>query len=77
MSYEQESKLLEQFAEKIEKGQIIEVSEIKEAYEKILGHKTDPKQIYNVLHHHNWRNIKPRSKHPKKASEEAIEASKN
>lgn len=76
MSYEQESKLLEQFTEKAKKGQIIETSEIKEAYEEILGRKTNSKQIYNVLHRHGWRKVMPRSKHPKKASEEAIEASK-
>ena len=76
MSFEQESQFLEQFIEKAEKGQIIETSEIKEAYEKLLGHRTDPKQIYNVLHRHNWRKVMPRSKHPKKADEEAIKASK-
>ncbi len=76
MSLEQESQLLKQFVEKAEKGQIIETSEIKEAYEKLIGHRTDPKQIYNVLHRHNWRKVMPRSKHPKKADDEAINASK-
>ena len=76
MSLEQESQLLKQFVEKAEKGQIVETSEIKEAYEKLIGHRTDPKQIYNVLHRHNWRKVMPRSKHPKKADDEAINASK-
>ncbi len=76
MSLEQESQLLKQFVEKAEKGQIIETSEIKEAYEKLIGHRTDPKQIYNVLHRHNWRKVMPRSKHPKKADDEAINTSK-
>ncbi|MBR4040361.1 MAG: winged helix-turn-helix domain-containing protein [Clostridia bacterium] len=39
--------------------------------------KVSDTQIYYVLHRHGWRKIMPRSRHPKKASEEAIEASKN
>ena len=76
MSFEQESQFLEQFVENSKKGQILETSEIKTAYEKQIGRKVDPKQIYNVLHRHNWRKVMPRSKHPKKADEETIEVSK-
>jgi len=52
------------------------VNEIKEAYEKVIGHRTSTSQIYCVLHRHGWRKKMPRSKHPKKASDEAINASK-
>lgn len=76
MTYEEESAFLEQFKSKAEKGMIVEVKEIKEAYEKIVGPSKSHAQIYNVLHRHGWRKIMPRSKHPKKASDEAIEASK-
>lgn len=76
MSYEDEANLLEQFKTQAEKGQIIEISEIKKEYDKRLGRKTNPRQIYAVLSRHNWRKVMPRSKHPKKADEEAIEASK-
>ena len=76
MSYEDETKLLEQFKSQAEKGKIIEISEIKAEYDKILGRETNPSQIYNVLNRHNWRKVMPRSKHPQKAGSETIEASK-
>ena len=76
MSFEEEATLLEQFKAKAEKGQLVEISEIKEAYDKAIGHKSGSAQIYRVLHRHGWRKVMPRSKHPQKASNEAIEASK-
>lgn len=76
MSYDEEEEFLSQFADKAEKGQIVEICEIKKAYEEKIGHKTGHGQIYFVLHRHGWRKLMPRSKHPKKASSEAIEASK-
>ena len=76
MTYEEEAKFLEQFMKRAEAGQIVEVSEIKKAYDEIIGHVSGSGQIYYVLHRHGWRKIKPRSRHPKKASAEAIEASK-
>ncbi len=76
LEYEKEKELLEQFKKAAEQGQIVEVSAIKEAYDKEVGRITAKSQIYSVLHRHNWRKVMPRSKHPKKASEEAIEASK-
>ena len=49
---------------------------LKEAYDKAVGHKSGSGQIYFVLHRHGWSKKMPRSKHPQKASDEAIEASK-
>ena len=76
MTFEEEKAFLEQFNEKAKKGQIVETREIKEAYDKIIGRKSSSGQIYYVLRRHDWRKVMPRSKHPKKANEEAIEASK-
>ena len=76
MSFEEEAALLEQFKAKAEKGQLVETGEIKEAYDKAIGHKSGSGQIYFVLHRHGWSKKMPRSKHPQKASDEAIEASK-
>jgi transposase len=78
MSYEEEEALLEPFRKAAGTGQIVEVSEIKRAYEEAIGRSLENNhgQIYNVLHRHGWRKVMPRSKHPNKASEEAIEASK-
>jgi transposase len=76
MSESEEEAFLSDFKKKAEEGQIIEVSEIKAAYEKKVGHTIGGSQIYRVLHRHTWRKVMPRSKHPNKASDEAIEASK-
>ena len=77
MSVEEEASLLEPFREKAEKGQIVEVSEIRSSYEQAVGHRTGGSQIYYVLRRHGWRKVMPRSKHPKKASDEVIATSKN
>ncbi len=76
MSIEEEAALLETFRQKAEQGQIIEVREIKAAYEAKVGHSIGGSQIYYVLRRHGWRKVMPRSKHPNKASEEVIETSK-
>ena len=76
MSAEAEASLLEPFLERAEKGQIVEVSEIKASYEQAAGHTIGGSQIYYVLSRNGWRKVMPRSRHPKKASEEVIEASK-
>ena len=78
LSYAEEEALLKPFREAAEAGQIVDVKEIKIAYEKKLGRSIDKQHglIYYVLHRHGWRKVMPRSKHPNKASEEAIEASK-
>ena len=77
MTPEEEAAILELFHKKAESGQMINVSEIKEAYEKAVGHKIGNGQIYRVLHRQEWRKVLPRSRHPKRASEEVIETSKN
>ena len=76
MSYEEETALLEPFSKKAEAGQIVEVSEIKAAYQEAVGHTIGTAQIYYVLQRHKWRKVMPRSRHPKKAEDEVIETSK-
>lgn len=76
MSFMEEAAFLEPYKRQAEQGQIIEVSEIRAAYEAKVGHSIGGSQIYYVLHRHGWRKVMPRSKHPNKASDEAIEASK-
>ena len=46
------------------------------AYDEKVGHETGHGQIYFVLHRHGWSKKLPRSKHPKSANPEAVEASK-
>lgn len=76
MSFKEEANLLEPFRQRASQGQLVEVSEIKAVYEEAVGHTIGGSQIYYVLRRHGWRKVMPRSKHPKKASDEAIEASK-
>ncbi len=54
----------------------VSVHDIETAYREAVGHSIGTSQIYYVLHRHGWRKVMPRSKHPKKASDEVIEASK-
>ena len=76
MSLEEEAALLEPFQAEAEKGRIVEVSKIKARYEEAVRHRIGGSQICYVLERNGWRKVMPRSKHPKKASEEVIDASK-
>jgi hypothetical protein len=55
---------------------MVTVQEIKAAFDERLGKDTGRGYIYMVLKRHGWRSVTPRSKHPKKANDGAIEASK-
>lgn len=76
LSVEKEAEILEPFRLRAEKGQMLSIAEIRSSYEAAVGHSTGHSQIYRVLYRHNWRKVMPRSKHPKKASDEGIDASK-
>ncbi len=76
MSEEAEAKILEPFKARAEKGELVEISEIAEAYQAAVDHRVGSGQIYCVLKRHGWRKVMPRSRHPKKASDEVIETSK-
>lgn len=76
MSREQEEAFLQEFQRRSEAGQIIETREIHQAYQKAVGHEVTRNMIYYLLHRHKWRKVVPRSRHEKKASEEAIGAYK-
>ena len=76
MSFEEEAAILAPFIERAERGEMVDIKEIAAAYQKAVPHKVSDTQIYYVLHRHGWRKVMPRSRHPKKASEAAIEASK-
>lgn len=76
MSYQEEEAMLEPFMAQAEKGQMLDTAELEKRYEEAVGHRIGSGQIYRVLQRHDWRKVMPRSKHPKKASEEVIETSK-
>ena len=76
MSVAEEACILAPFKERAKKGELVEISEIAKAYQSAVDHPVSRGQIYFVLHRHGWRKVMPRSRHPKKASEEEIAASK-
>ena len=76
MTYEEEEIFLAQFMDEADGGRITDVKAIKAAYDEKIGHETGHGQIYFVLHRHGWSKKLPRSKHPKAATPEAIDASK-
>ena len=60
LSFAEESEVLAPFMEKAEAGQIIEVNEIKLAYEKAIGRELNSNgHIYEVLKRHKLRKIMP------------------
>lgn len=77
MSEAEEKEILESFKNQAELGHIVIIRDIKEAFDKKIGRDTGSGYIYMLLKRHGWRKVMPRSKHPKKASPEAINASKN
>lgn len=76
MSFEEETALLERFQKEAEQGHMLDVKALAQEYEKVVGHSISSGQIYRVLKRHGWRKVMPRSRHPKKASDEDIASSK-
>ena len=76
LSIEEEREFLSAYTKQAEAGQIVDLNELKAAYIEKVGHSIGGSQIYRMLERHGWRKVMPRSKHPQKASDEAIEASK-
>ena len=73
---EQEEQLLNEYREKAIKGQVVSLTEMKMRYEEIRGKETANSTFYDFLERKEWRRVMPRGAHPKKATDEAIEASK-
>lgn len=74
MTREQEVEFLKAFVARAEAGQIVEVTEIYQAYQEAVGHTVTRNAIYYMLHKHGWRKVMPRGKHPKRASEAEVAA---
>jgi len=73
---EDERAVVEVFAEQAKNGQVVKLDEIKREYDKKCGKTAGLSTFYRYIHRMNWRRVMPRSQHPKKADDEAIEASK-
>src|SRR5512136_1229775 len=62
---EEERQLLSRFIPTAESGGLLEVSQVKQAYEEAIGHGVPKSTIYRMLARHGWRKIAPRPHHPR------------
>jgi transposase len=76
LSEAEEEEILNRFREQAEAGQVVIVADIKRAFDERLGKDTGRGYIYMLLARHDWRKVMPRQRHPKKADDATIEASK-
>ena len=76
LSEAEEKEILAPFEKMAEEGHMVTAQEIKKVFDKRIGKDTGRGYIYMLLKRHGWRKVMPRAKHPKKADEEAIQASK-
>jgi transposase len=69
-----EKALLACFAEAAGAGEMLNIHDLKAAYEQAIGHPTSNSTIYNLLARHGWRKLMPRPFHPKRdiAAQEAF-----
>jgi len=65
LAEEEEAQLLSQFTTRAERGGMLEVSQVKRAYEKAIGHSVPKSTVYRMLSRHGWRKIAPRPRHPR------------
>lgn len=61
---EEEQELLQRFRSPAERGGILEVSRVRQAYEEQIGHRVPKSTVYRMLARHGWRKIAPRPRHP-------------
>ena len=66
MTIEQEKALLADFAKAAGAGELLNIHDLKAAYEKAIGHATSNSTVYNLLDRHGWRKLMPRPFHPKR-----------
>lgn len=65
MTLKEEENLLETFSNRAEKGELVTNKQIRQDYEKVVGHKVHETTIYRLLGRHKWRKVMPRPHHPK------------
>src|SRR5256714_15535675 len=65
MTLAEEKALLARFAKAAGAGEMLNICDLKAAYEKAIGHETSNSTVYNLLARHGWRKLMPRPFHPK------------
>jgi transposase len=66
MTLSEEKVLLARFAKVAGTGEMLNIHDLKAAYEKAIGRATSDSTVYNLLHRHGWRKLMPRPFHPKR-----------
>ncbi len=66
MTLAEEKALLGRFAKAAGAGEMLNIHDLKAAYEKAIGHTTSNSTVYNLLGRHGWRKLMPRPFHPKR-----------
>ena len=59
MTLKEEKALLVRFAKAAGAGEMLNIHDLKAAYEKAIGHETSKSTIYNLLARHGWRKLMP------------------
>jgi transposase len=66
MALAEEKALLARFGNAAGAGELLNIHDLKAAYEKAIGHATSNSTVYNLLDRHGWRKLMPRPFHPKR-----------
>jgi transposase len=66
MTPAEEKALLTRFAKAAGAGEMLNIHDLKAAYEQAIGHETSSSTIYNLLARHGWRKLMPRPFHPRR-----------
>jgi transposase len=66
MTVAQEKALLARFAKAAGAGELLNIHDLKRAYEQAIGRDTSNSTVYALLARHGWRKLMPRPHHPKR-----------
>ena len=66
MTIVEEKALLGRFANAAGAGELLNIHDLKRAYEQAIGHETSNSTVYDLLARHGWRKLMPRPFHPKR-----------
>jgi transposase len=66
MTLSKEKALLAGFVRAAGAGEMLNIHDLKAAYEQAIGHPTSNSTVYNLLDRHDWRKLMPRPFHPKR-----------
>ena len=76
MPLAEEKALLDSFAKAARAGEMLNIQDLKAAYERAIGHATSNSTVYNLLDRHHWRKLMPRPFHPDRDLEAQIDFKK-